>query len=158
MSLADEIRKLDILRQDGAITGEEFERAKQRLLARSSGSPMDVLEKYAKRDSFWAGVLHLSLLLGYLIPGAGLVAPVIIWQAKKESPMIDRHGRAVMNWLISHVIWLLVSALLCFVLVGISMLWAWGVIAIIFPCIGAVRAFEGKFWSYPLCIRFFKEA
>jgi uncharacterized protein len=157
MSVADEIRKLDILRQSGAITEEEFERAKQSLLAPSTASPLDVLEEYGKRDSFWAGLLHLSLFLGYLIPVAGLVAPVIIWQTKKKSPVIDRHGRAVMNWLISHLIWLLVSALLCFVLVGIPMLWILGIIAIIFPIIGAMRAFDGEFWSYPLCIRFFKE-
>jgi hypothetical protein len=62
-----------------------------------------------------------------------------------------------MNWLFSHVIWLLVSALLCFVVVGIPMLWILGIIAVIFPIVGAVRAFDGKFWSYPLCIRFFKE-
>jgi hypothetical protein len=157
MSIADEIRKLDLLRQEGAITEEEFQRAKTALLASSDFSAGHLLGGLAKNENLWAAALHLSQFLGYLIPLAGLAAPIILWQTKKESPLIDRHGRVVMNWILSQILWWVVSFVLCFVLVGIPMLWVFGVLVIVFPIIGAIRAYEGRVWSYPLTIRFFKE-
>ena len=166
MSIADEIRKLDALRQEGTITDAEFEQAKQSLLAPILPSaPMGGLfcsiearcRNWCKWENIWATALHLSPLLGYLIPVAGLVAPVVLWQMKKESPLIDRHGRAVMNWILSQIIWWGISAVLCLVLVGIPMLWVMGILVVVFPIIGAVRAYEGRVWSYPLCFRFFRE-
>lgn len=115
------------------------------------------IEEWCKRENIWATALHLSPLLGYLIPVAGLVVPVVLWQMKKESPLIDRHGRAVMNWILSQIIWWGISAVLCLVLVGIPMLWVMGILVVVFPIIGAVRAYEGRVWSYPLCFRFFRE-
>ena len=32
----------------------------------------------------WAMILHFSLLAGFVIPLGGLIAPIIIWQIKKE--------------------------------------------------------------------------
>lgn len=31
----------------------------------------------------WAMVLHLSVFASYIIPLAGIVAPIVIWQVKK---------------------------------------------------------------------------
>jgi hypothetical protein len=157
MSIADEIRKLDALRQEGTITEAEFEQAKRGLLSSMQGGLVASLEEFSKRENIWATALHLSPLLGYLIPVAGLVVPVVLWQTRKESPLIDRHGRAVMNWILSQMIWWGVSVLFCLLLVGIPMLWIVGVLVVVFPIIGAVRAHEGRVWSYPLCFRFFKE-
>lgn len=157
MSIADEIRKLDSLRQEGAITDEEFQRAKATLLASSGPSVFQTLGELGKQENIWAALLHLSPFLGYLIPLAGLAAPIILWQTKKDSPLIDRHGRVVMNWIITQILWLIVVLVLCFVLVGIPMLWVFGILVVVFPIIGAVKAYEGKVWSYPLTIRFFKE-
>jgi uncharacterized Tic20 family protein len=54
----------------------------------------------------WALVLHLSLLAGFIIPLAGMVAPIIIWQLKKEEmPGLDAHGKVVTNWIISSIIY-----------------------------------------------------
>lgn len=165
MSIGDEIRKLETLRQEGALTQEEFQRAKDSLLADRSPPPLErspslleIVGELGRRENVWAALLHLSPLLAYLIPVAGIVAPIILWQMKKGSPTIDRHGRVVMNWLISQVLWLILSVLLCVMLVGIPMLWLFGILVIVFPVIGAVKAYEGTVWSYPLTIRFFKES
>lgn len=54
----------------------------------------------------WAMWLHFSLLAGWLIPGLGFIAPILMWQLKKdELPTIDRHGKIVINWLISSIIY-----------------------------------------------------
>ena len=104
----------------------------------------------------WATFLHLSLLAGFVLPGAGFVLPIVLWQVKKnELPGIDAHGKVVANWLISALIYSVVCGLLTFVLIGLPLLAVLGLLAIIFPIIGAVRANEGILWPYPLSIRFF---
>ncbi|MEZ6095927.1 MAG: DUF4870 domain-containing protein [Pirellulaceae bacterium] len=52
----------------------------------------------------WALILHLSVFAGYAVPMVGLIAPLIIWQMKKdEVPGLDAHGRIVMNSIISFL-------------------------------------------------------
>jgi len=106
----------------------------------------------------WAMFLHLSLLAGCVVPMAGLVAPIVIWQIKKtELPGIDAHGKVVMNWLLSALIYSVVSFILIFVfLIGIPLLLALGVLSIVFPIIGGIKANNGELWKYPLSIPFFK--
>jgi len=104
----------------------------------------------------WATYLHLSLLAGLLLPGAGLVVPLLLWQVKKnELPGLDAHGKVVANWLISSLLYAVACGLLVFVLVGLPLLGILGVLAIAFPIIGAVKANEGIVWNYPLSIKFF---
>lgn len=53
----------------------------------------------------WAMFLHLSVLLGWPLPVLGLLAPILIWQLKKEEfPELDEHGKEVLNFLISMLI------------------------------------------------------
>ena len=102
----------------------------------------------------WATFLHLSLLAGVLVPGAGFVLPIILWQVKKdELPSIDAHGKVVVNWLISALIYGAVCGLLCFVLIGLPLLGILGLLSMVFPIIGAIKANEGVLWTYPLSIR-----
>jgi uncharacterized protein len=49
----------------------------------------------------WAMFLHFSVFVGYAIPIAGLVAPILIWQFEKSEYLeIDAHGEIVVNFLI----------------------------------------------------------
>lgn len=101
--------------------------------------------------------LHLSQLLNLILPPAGIVVPIIIWQIKKEEmPALDAHGKMVTNWLISSLIYFAVSFVLMIVLVGILGLIALGIMSVVFPIIGAIKANNGEFWEYPLTIKFLK--
>ena len=105
----------------------------------------------------WAMFLHLSLLAGFVVPLAGLVAPIIIWQLQKNTlPGIDEHGKVVVNWLLSMIIYVFVSFLLMFIFIGIPMLIVLAVVGIIFPIIGGIKANDGQLWKYPLSIQFFR--
>ncbi|MFW5681802.1 MAG: DUF4870 domain-containing protein [Phycisphaeraceae bacterium] len=105
----------------------------------------------------WAMFLHLSMLLGFVVPLAGLVAPIVIWQVKKnEMPAIDEHGKNATNWIISAVIYGVISSILVFVLIGIVLLIALGILSIVFPIIAGVKANNGEAWKYPLAIAFIK--
>ena len=104
----------------------------------------------------WALFLHLSQLAGYVIPLAGWVAPILIWQLKKqEMPALDPHGKVVVNWILSSLIYATVCVILIFVVIGIPLLIVLMLLGIIFPIIGAIKADNGVVWEYPLSIRFF---
>ena len=71
----------------------------------------------------WALICHLSSLSGYFIPFGNLIVPIVIWSMKKdEYAMVDAHGKAVINFQISMTIWMLISGVLIFVIIGIPLL------------------------------------
>jgi len=170
MNIADELQKLEELRRTGALSDDEFARAKASVLSGSAApapaapaspatsvteSPEAQAAAKDLRTRQWAMFLHLSLLAGFLVPLAGLIVPVIIWQLKKEElPGIDAHGKVVVNWIISGLIYAVVCSLLILVLVGIPLLGALFLVGIVFPIIGAIKANEGVVWKYPLAITF----
>lgn len=101
--------------------------------------------------------LHLSQLLNVIIPLAGVVVPVILWQTQKDkTPALDAHGKMVTNFMISCVIYAVVSFVLTFVLIGILGFITLAVIGIVFPIIGGIKANNGELWEYPLTIKFLK--
>ena len=111
------------------------------------------------KENQWAMALHLSQLAHFvvIVPFAGFIAPILIWQLKKgEFPGLDVHGKIVVNWLISALIYGAVSALLLIVLIGIPLLVVLGILGIVFPIIGGIKANNGETWKYPLSISFLK--
>ncbi len=102
-------------------------------------------------------LMHLSQFAGYLIPFGGFVMPLVMWLTNREnSELVDTHGKNIMNWIISSVIYAVVGAILIAIIIGIPILIALGVCSIIFTIIGAVRANQGIVYAYPLSITFFR--
>lgn len=155
MSVADELRRLTELHAQGALTDAEFTKAKADLLKRPQQDPISsALSSVTNRQ--WAIVLHLSQYAGYLVPFAGFLLPILLWQLKKDTvPGLDEHDRNVVNWLISSLIYGFVSGVLTIVLIGFVGLLAIIVMAMVFPIIGAIKANDGIAWRYPTAIRFF---
>ena len=105
----------------------------------------------------WALFLHLSHLAGFVVPFAGWIAPILIWQLKKaEMPALDPHGKVVVNWILSELIYATVCIILIFVVIGIPLLIVVALLGVIFPIIGGIKANDGVVWQYPLSIRFLK--
>jgi uncharacterized Tic20 family protein len=106
----------------------------------------------------WAMFLHLSQLLGFtVLPLLGLIAPIIIWQLKKEQyPSIDAHGKAVVNWIISELIYGAIAFVLVFAVIGIPVLAVLWILSLVFPIIGAIKANNGELWHYPMSINIIK--
>jgi uncharacterized protein len=160
MNLADELHKLDQLHQAGSLSDEEFARAKDALL---NPPPVKVAapDRYEdpvsreKETRQWAMFVHLSQLANFVVPFSGIVLPIVLWQVKKaELPGIDVHGKIVVNWILSAILYGFACFLLLFVFIGIALFIALGIVAIIFPIIGAVKASNGEAWKYPLSISF----
>jgi len=101
--------------------------------------------------------LHLSQLANIVIPFAGIVIPIVIWQTQKEKmPALDAHGKMVVNWLISSLIYWVVSGVLAIVLIGFLGMLALIIMGIVFPIVGGIKANNDELWEYPLTIKFLK--
>ena len=104
----------------------------------------------------WAAFIHASALLGVFIHFPGhLLGPLILWLIKRDdSPELDAHGKEAVNFQISMLIYNAIAAVFCLVLVGfifLAILWILNAILVI---IAAIQASDGKFYRYPMTIRF----
>ena len=114
-------------------------------------------EEHSKDERTWGMWLHLSQLANFVAPMAGLVAPIVIWQLKKDQlPALDSHGKNAVNWLISSAIYALFGLLTFFFVVGFFILMAVAALGVVFPIIAGIKANNGEVWKYPLTISFLK--
>ncbi len=85
---------------------------------------------------------------------AGLIAPILIWQLKKDQmPELDAHGKEVANFMISTFIYGAIFFLLSFLLIGFPLLVLLAIASIVLPILGAIKANNGEFYRYPFLIR-----
>jgi uncharacterized protein len=180
--LSAELERLQQLRQSGALTEEEFQAAKRQVLNAAGvtpggpeppqgfvttnsqdnpfayGSPGPVPGNSdlicGMQSKLWITLMHLSQLLTWTL--LGIAAPIIMWiVSKDESKEANRHGLIILNWLLSTLVYGIISFLLMFVVIGVPMLIVLGALNVIFPILGAIHANNGKAWKYPLSINFF---
>jgi uncharacterized Tic20 family protein len=106
----------------------------------------------------WCVLAHATALVGFLVPLAGhIVGPLIIWLAKRgDSPEIDAHGKESLNFQLSMLIYNLIAAVLCLVLIGFFILAILHILNVVFVIIASIQASEGKVYRYPLAIRLIK--
>ena len=101
--------------------------------------------------------LHLAQLANVILFPVGIIVPIVIWQTQKDKvPGLDAHGKMVANWMISSTIYAIVSIVLMFFLIGFLTIFAVGIMGIVFPIIGGIKANNGELWEYPLTIKFLK--
>ena len=105
----------------------------------------------------WAMLAHLAALAGYVIPMGNIVGPLIVWLMKKdEMPVVDAHGKESLNFQITVTIAAMICIPLMFVCVGMILLPAVGVFALVMIIISSIKANKGESVRYPLTIRFIK--
>ena len=171
MNVADELKKLQDLHQSGGLSDAEFARAKEAILRSAAPVPPPPPsaslpaapaplspEAHEQQTRQWAMFIHLGLLAGYTVPLAGLVLPIVLWQVKKdELPGVDVHGKIVCNWIISQLLYAIIGGVLCFAcMIGLIILIPLGIVDIVFPIIGGIKANNGEVWPYPLSIQWLK--
>lgn len=161
MSISDEIERLERLRADGTLTNHEFQEAKARVIHGdgSSGTQPSVAnpnEVFGIESKTWCMLMHLSQLLT-VAGGTGIVIPAVMWVVSKDKNSdADRQGVAILNWIITLLVYLVISAILALAVVGFLGLIVFGILSFVFPIIGAIKAANGEFWEYPMSIRFIK--
>jgi uncharacterized protein len=111
-----------------------------------------------KNARMWAMICHLAGLAGIILPATGnIVAPLVVWQIKKEdNPFVNEQGKEAVNFQITVTIYFIVSILLCFICVGAFLVAGTILFFFIFTLIAAVKVNNGYHYRYPLTIRFVK--
>jgi uncharacterized protein len=158
--LSEELGKLRELHDEGALSDEEYEAAKARLLGQSSFIVASDNEKSSEllgmTPSTYAMAMHLSQYAAYVIPLAGVIIPIAMWlYARDSDEFVNDHGRDLMNFLISYIIYVFIAFILCFVAIGFVLLPILGLIGLILPIFGAIAASKGESYRYPMTLKFF---
>ncbi|MCC6425907.1 MAG: DUF4870 domain-containing protein [Phycisphaerales bacterium] len=99
--------------------------------------------------------MHLTTIVSNsLIP---IVPALIMWLVKrKDSEFLDDTGKEVLNFQISLVIYGIISGILMVIVIGIPLFVAVYILAIVGLIKGAIAANKGRYFRYPMCIRFIK--
>lgn len=101
----------------------------------------------------WALAAHIGTLVAAWV-AMGFLCPLIIMLTKgNESAFVRRHAVESLNFQISVLIYLAVSAVLIIVLIGFFLLAAVGIFALIAVILASIAAGNGREYRYPLCIR-----
>ncbi|MGJ8677523.1 MAG: DUF4870 domain-containing protein [Akkermansiaceae bacterium] len=119
--------------------------------------PIDSIET-SKEEKTWAMFAHLSSFLGWIgLPLANIIAPLVIWQIKKdEMPFAAAQAKECLNFQISMTIYALICGVLCIIIIGFFGLAALFITDIILTIIASIKANEGVHYRYPMTIRFIK--
>lgn len=96
----------------------------------------------------------LAHILGLV---TSFLGPLIILLVA-EDEHAKNHARLALNWQLSLLIYSVVAIGMIFTIIlaiiAVPALIAMAILNIVFPIIAAVRAGEGRLWSYPLTIPF----
>ncbi len=120
-----------------------------------------------QNDRNYSSITHLSSFAGWIFPFGNVIAPLILWLAKKsESTYIDMHGKAALNFQLSLMLYCFLLALLIIPLtiftLGLGLIAViLGIIPILILIIAAIisasiKAANGQYYHYPFTIEFIK--
>lgn len=111
----------------------------------------------SKDERLWGMLSHLLSFSGYLIPFGSVLGPLIVWMIKKdEMPFVNDQGKESLNFQLTMLIAVIVSAILCLVLIGFLMLGVVLIFQIVVVIIASIKANDGIKYRYPYTIRFIK--
>lgn len=105
----------------------------------------------------WGMYCHLAAFAGLVIPFGNVAGPLIIWMIKKDDyPHVDREGKESLNFQITVSIAAMVAGALSVVLIGIPLLIAIAIFALVFVIKAIMETNEGRSYSYPYNLRLIK--
>ena len=124
-------------------------------MSEESIPPMEITP--SKDERTWAMLSHFSALCMFIFPFGNILAPLIIWLIKKEEmSFVEDQAKEVLNFQISMTIYLLISGILCFILIGIPIVIGLIIFCFIITIIAAISANDGKSYRYPINLRLIK--
>lgn len=118
---------------------------------------LQTTETLSKDERLWGMLCHLLAFSGYIIPFGNVLGPLVIWMIKKdEMPFVDDQGKESLNFQLTMLIAIIISAILTIVLIGFLLLGILIIFQIIVIIMAAIKANDGVKYRYPYTIRFIK--
>ena len=100
-------------------------------------------------EKLWSILIHIGGIV------FGFVAPLIGYLVLKDrGPFVREHSAAALNFQLTMLIAYVVGAITVLVVIGIFILMAVWVLTIVFSILAAVAANQGRYYTYPLSIKF----
>ena len=100
-------------------------------------------------EKLWSTLVHISGILFYF------VGPLVIYLVLRDrGPFVRAHSAAALNFQLTILIAALVCIPLAFFGIGLLLLIAVGVFALVIEILAAVKANQGQWYTPPLSIRF----
>lgn len=99
----------------------------------------------------WATLIHIGgIIFAFLAPLVGYLV------LKDRGEFIREHTKTALNFQLTMLIAYVVGFVTTFIIIGIFIMLAVGIVVIVFSIIAAVRANSGELYSYPITIKFIK--
>jgi len=134
----------------------------------SSGAPLDYSSGAGYPNAYvgpapdanakqWGMISHISALV-QLVSIPSIVGPLVVWLLKKnEHPFINDQGKEAVNFHITVLIAAVVlTPTICLAGLGIILLIALAIAALILSIVGGMKANEGIAYRYPWTLRLVK--
>lgn len=108
-----------------------------------------------REDNQLLVITHSLQLLTIVTGFGGLLVPLVLWLTQRDKVFdMEEHGRAIINFQLSLILYSFICIPLIFLIVGIFGLVILGIIGLVFPIINAVNASNGRTIYYPISIPF----
>jgi uncharacterized Tic20 family protein len=105
-------------------------------------------------DRTAAALSHALVLLGYLVPFANIIVPLVIYLTKKDaSSFVADHAKESLNFQINQLVLTIAFAVLSLVGIGCVLLLAQCVFELIVVIRASMAAKDGQTYRYPLTLR-----
>lgn len=86
-------------------------------------APAAGIDQSVAAEIKWLLLLHLFPIVGFILPFANLIVPLILWAYKRdEHPLYDEHGRAVVNFHLTVTLAFMTGVALLLVLFQVGIL------------------------------------
>lgn len=117
----------------------------------------------SSEERTWALVGHLSAFSAFITGIGGIVGPLVVWLIKRDTmPFAADQAKEALNFNITLAIAFCALVLFTIVTLGIGVLLAWPIGAILFVAwfvltiVAAIKANEGVAYRYPFTLRLVK--
>ena len=109
-----------------------------------------------REDNQLIVITHLSQLVTFVLGFGSLIIPLVLWATQKDRIYkMDEHGKEIVNFQLSILIYVIISIPLILVFgLGILFLILIGILSFVVPIINAIKASNGEIPKYPLSLNF----
>ncbi len=99
--------------------------------------------------------MHLTVILALVGWVVGPVTTLVLWLAKRDrSALVDDHGREVLNYQITFILYWIACFILSFAIIGLVLFLPLYIVTLVALIKGANAAQRGELYRYPMCLRF----
>lgn len=121
----------------------------EELISVEENDNINSVDKFEKNKSFYLFLLHISGIFDLIFPS------VIVWLLLKDKVSdINKHAVDVLNFQISMFIYLAISGMLVFLIIGVPLAIFFGFYSVIVIIINSLKVINNRKYKYPLSIKF----